>query len=364
MTTLSVIVVGTGGVAKNFIKTLQKRGSDILAVVSSSAERAKSFGSEYGLPGYASVTEACEAHPSANLALVLNSNHQHAPDTIAALDKGLHVFCEKPMAPTMEECEAMVAAEKRSSGTLQIGFEYIHSTMPRRLRELQQDGFFGDLLSLSCVDSRGHWWSGNPNAPFADQKKLRRELGGGIIFHCGIHQLDMLRAYMGDFQKVRAYRSKQNALPYYPEDVPAHVQVMLETDDGRVASLEVFHSRAPTYYRRQPDYNPRWPDVPGHEFRLSLIGTQGSALADFYGEKLHLFRFNHEIKDTELERTEDFGFHPMNELHHDMTGFLQTYLARIEQGQGPIVPAEDALQTMRLAFATEASIGTGETVPV
>lgn len=356
MPQLKVLVVGTGGVAQGFVKLLQSRGTEVTGMVSSSAERAQVCAEPFGLTGFGSVDAALDARPETNLALVLNSNHQHAADTIAALKRDVDVFCEKPMAPTIEECEAMVEAEQNSRGTLQIGFEYIHSTMPKRLRDLQKDGFFGKLLSATCVDSRGHWWTGKVDAPFADQKKLRRELGGGIVFHCGIHQLDMLRAYLGDFQKVTAFRPTQNALPYYPEDVPDHVQIMLETADGRMGSLEIFHSRAPTYYRRKPSYHPRWPDVPGHEFRMSLVGTEGSCLADFYGEKIHLFRFDHAQKDTELERIEDFNWHPFNELHHDMSGFLETYLVRMENGQGPIVPASDALKTMYLAFAVEKSI--------
>jgi len=356
-------IIGTGGVGRMFIRFLKSRAIPVAGFVTSNAERAAAFSAEQGgLPGYTSLRELVARHPEVNVAVIGNANHQHAASTIEALELGLHVYCEKPMAPTLAECEAMLAAEKASRGSLQIGFEYIHSTMPRRLRELQEEGFFGELLSASCVDSRGHWWSGDPGAPFENQVKLRRELGGGIIFHCGIHQLDMLRAYFGGFSEVTAFRSARNALPYYPPDVPDHVLLALRTADGRTASLEVFHSRAATYYRRQPPYNPRWPEVPGHEFRLSLIGTHGSCLADFYGEKIHLFGLDHERKETELVRTEDFAHHPGDELHHDMNGFLQRYLESLAAGRGPLVPAADAFQTMRLAFAAEESIATGRPV--
>lgn len=347
-----------------FIRFLGKRGVGVAGFVTSNEPRLAEFAKETGLPGYLSLSELVAKHPGVNLAVIGNANHQHAAATIEALSLNLHVYCEKPMAPTWEESQAMVAAERSSKGSLQIGFEYIHSTMPRRLRELQQEGFFGELLSASCVDSRGHWWSGDPAAPFEKQVKLRRELGGGIVFHCGIHQLDMLRAYFGEFSEVTAFRSGRNALPFYPQDVPDHVLLAMRTADGRTASLEVFHSRAATYYRREPAYNPNWAQVPGHEFRLSLVGTEGSCLADFYGEKIHLFRFDHGGKETELERTEDFAHHPGNELHHDMNGFLQRYIDHVAAGRGPLVPAEDALRTMRLAFAAEESIVTGRTVAV
>jgi predicted dehydrogenase len=361
---IKAVIIGSGRVATGFSRFLRTRGIEVTGFVTSSEQRAKQVSAEIGLPGYTRLADALAVANRPNTAVICNANHQHASSCIEALGCDLHVYCEKPMAVTFAECEAMVAAERKSKGSLQIGFEYIHSTMPRRLLELQRDDFFGEILLASCVDSRGHWWSGDPDAPFSEQGKLRRDLGGGIIFHCGIHQLDMLRAFMGEFAEVISFRSARNALPYYPADVPDHVQVMCKQSNGALASLEVFHNRAPTYYRRVPSYQPNWSNVPGHEFRLSLIGTRGSCLADFYGEKIHLFQFHHAIKDTELLRTEDFAHHPGNELHHDMNGFLQRYLDNLRDGKGPLTPASDALETMRLAFAAEESIVTGQPVRI
>ncbi len=355
-------IVGTGRVAKGFHRDLKNIGVPCSGFVSGSRDRIDAFSAETGLPGFESLRALLDARPDTNTALIVNANHQHHDSTLEALARGLHVLCEKPMAVTFDECSEMVAAAEASSGSLQINFEYIHSKMPRRLLTLQREGFFGEILSASCTDSRGHWWSDAPDAPFVSQTRLRREKGGGIVFHCGIHQLDMLRAYFGDFARVQAFRSKRNALPFYPPDVPDHVLIVLETADGRTASLEIFHNRAPCWYRRQPQTAVDWARTPGHEFRLSLVGTEASCLADFYGARLDLFRFDHAIKDTVIERTEDFSADPQNELHHDMTGFLGRYLASIAAGHGPLVPASDALKTMRLAFAVEDSFAQGGSV--
>lgn len=356
---LNVSLIGTGRVARGFIRDLKAWGVPLSGFVSASTGRLAAFSRETGLPGYASLVDLISAHPETNVALVVNANHQHYASTMEALAKGLHVLCEKPMAVTMKECEEMARAAEASKGSLQINFEYIHSKMPRRLLQLVADGFFGEILSASCTDSRGHWWSDSPDADPASQTRLRRELGGGIAFHCGVHQLDVLRTFFGRFSRVQAYRSKRNSLGFYPTDVPDHVFIALETPDGRTASLEIMHNRAPCWYRRHPQIPVDWAATPGHEFRLSLMGTRGSCLADFYGAKIHLFRFDHEKKDTVLERSEDFSADPQNELHHDMTGFLKRYLDSIAEGRGPLVPVSDALETMRLAFAVEKSIAQG-----
>ncbi len=352
-------VLGTGRVARGFLRDLKFFRVPVTGFVSSSAARVAEFSRETGVSGFCSLGDLLAAHPETNTALVLNANHQHYASTLEALSHGLHVLCEKPMAATLAECEKMVRAAEASSGSLQINLEYIHSKMPRRLLELQQAGFFGDLVSASCTDSRGHWWSDDPGADPASQVRLRRDLGGGIVLHCGIHQLDMLRTFFGGFAAVTAYRSKQNSLPYYPDDVPDHVLLALETADGRMASFEIFHNRAPCWYRRHPQMAVDWASTPGHEFQLSLMGTRGACLADFYNAKIHLFRYEHSLKDTVLERTEDFSHDAQNDLHHDMTGFLKRYLDSIAAGRGPLTPASESLQTMRLAFAAEESISRG-----
>lgn len=361
---LHVALVGTGRVARGFLRDLKAFGFPVTGFVTGSEARAAEFSRETGLPGYTSLSGLLSVHPATNTVLVINANHQHYTVTMEALGLGLHVLCEKPMAPTLAECEDMVRAAGSSRGSLQINLEYIHSKMPQRILELQRNGYFGELVSASCTDSRGHWWSDPPDADPASQVRLRRELGGGIVFHCGIHQLDMLRTYFGGFARVQAFRSKANSLPYYPLDVPDHVFLALETADGRAASFEIFHNRAPCWYRRHPQVPVDWAKTPGHEFRMSLMGTEASCLADFYGARLHLFRYDHTAKDTVLERTEDFSADGQNELHHDMTGFLKRYLDRIAAGFGPLVPASEALATMRLAFAAEQSISLGGMVKV
>jgi len=356
---LHIALIGTGRVAKGLVRDIAAFGHEISGFVSANPDRIAEFSAQTGLSGFTSLNALLEAVPRTSAAVVVNANHQHFTSTLEALRAGLHVLCEKPMAVSIGECETMVRESERSAGSLQVNFEYIHSKMPRRLLELCREGFFGDLVSASCTDSRGHWWSDPPDADPDSQTRLRRDRGGGTVFHCGIHQLDMLRTFFGGFSKVQAFRSAKNSLPFYPKDVPDHVFVALETGDGRAVSLEIFHNRAPCWYRRHPATAVDWASVPGHEFRLSLMGTEASCLADFYGTKIHLFRYDHAAKDTVLERTEDFAFDAQNELHHDMTGFLGKWLHSVSVGNGPLVPATKALETMRLAFAVEQSIAAG-----
>ena len=359
---MKIGIYGTGIAAKGFIQFLLEKGYPIAGLITSTEARAAAVQEELGLPCTTSLDALLAHSPDIDLMLVANANEAHREATLESLAKGMHVYCEKPMANTLPECLEMVEATQQSAGHLQIGFEYIHSAMPRRVTELIKEGFFGETVSAHCLDSRGHWWSGDPDAPFEKQTKLRRECGGGIVFHCGVHQLDMLRAFLGEFTDVQAIAPSMRSLPYYPKDVPDQVQVILRGARGQVGSLSIFHNRAPTWYRSPLPEGQKYEETPGHEFKLSLTGTGGSCVADFYGGLLHLFRYDHDQKETVFEGTEDFRQMPQNERHHDMSGFLHRFLQSIEAGNGPLTPPEDAYKTMELAFAVEESISCNKPV--
>jgi|GEM_PF-1447213 len=362
---VSVGIVGGGRVGVGFAKLVNSWEETRLAgIVTSTPARRDELSKLYKTAAYATTEELMQSPDKPEIVAVVNANEDHYAATVAALEGGAHVFCEKPMAPTLKECREMVEAEKRTGKTLQIGFEYMHGTMTSRLRDLVNEGFFGDLLWASVLDSRGHWWSDSPWSTLESHWKLDRKRGGGIVFHCGIHQLDMIRCYLGPIDEITAYRAPKNALTFYPHDVPDNVTLMLRAKSGAVCNFQIFHNRAPCYYRETNPWSPDWRTIPGHEFDVSLVGTKASCAMQIYKEKLSLFKFDQEYKDTTLERVEDFGFHPANRSHHDMSGLLQQFVRNVAAGKGAIDPASDAYETMRLAFAAEEAIARNGTARV
>ncbi len=358
-------IVGGGNVGVGFIKQLgREEDVRVVGIVTRSESRQAELGRDYGVAAYGTVEAMMASEEAPEIVCVVSANESHGPDAIAALEAGAHVYLEKPMAPTLEECVAIVEAEKRSGCHLQVGFEYMHGTMTRRLKTLVDEGYFGDLTWASVLDSRGHWWSTRASADLSEIWKLDRSRGGGIIFHCGIHQLDMIRSYLGPIDEVTAYRGPKNALAFYPPDVPDNVTLMLKARSGAGVNFQVFHNRAPCYYRTVPPFHPDWRTVPGHEFTVSLVGTAGSCHMQIYKEKLHLFRFDLAQRDTRFDRTESFGPNPPSKSHHDMHGLLMRFIRSVASGGGAVDPSEEALETMRLAFAAEDAIARGTSVRI
>ena len=83
---------------------------------------------------------------------------QHAPMAIAALEAGKHVFCEKTMAKTIDECIAMNDAAEASGKNLQIGHQRFYSPIYHEMYRLVMGGVLGDVLHIRCQWHRnGNW---------------------------------------------------------------------------------------------------------------------------------------------------------------------------------------------------------------
>jgi predicted dehydrogenase len=355
-TPLRIGIVGGGNVGEHFSRDFSANPAyHVTGIVTRSPDRQRELKDLFGYAAFGTLKEMLASDAKPDVVCVVNANHEHREATLEALAAGCHVYLEKPMAPTLAECREIVAAEAASTATVQVGLEYIHGTMTGRLKELIGQGYFGEVQWLSVLDSRGHWWAGNPHGKLADIWKLDRTKGGGIVFHCGIHQLDLIRHYAGPIETIQAFRPAKNPLSFYPDNVPANVTLMLTTRQGVTVNFQIFHDRAATWYR-EPGYRADYVHAPGHEFNISLIGTEASADMRIYAEELHLFRLDARAKENRFDRTECFKPNPHDKSHHDMSGLLARYLGSVAKGGGAIDPVEGAYETMRAAWAAEEAI--------
>ncbi|MBD3317273.1 MAG: hypothetical protein GF344_15915, partial [Chitinivibrionales bacterium] len=145
--TITVGIVGGGRVGVSFAKILgQKQNVSVTGIVTSTPKRQRELNEQLGVEAFGTIDEMLEKDNKPQIVCVVNANDAHAEATLKALEADCHVYLEKPMAPTLEECVRIVEAEKRSKGQLQVGFEYIHGTMTGRVRALLREGYFGEPL--------------------------------------------------------------------------------------------------------------------------------------------------------------------------------------------------------------------------
>ena len=198
MANLKIGFIGCGGIAnqKHFPGMAQQKGVDLVAFCDIIIERAQEAAKKYGIPEAKVYTDYHEllADKSIDAVHVLTPNVSHSEITVAALDAGKHVLCEKPMAINPEEAQRMLEARDRSGKLLTIGYQYRHFHEHAVAKKVVDDGWLGDIYYAEATYIRRR---GVPTwGVFTDKSKQ----GGGPLIDIGTHALDLTLWLMGNYE--------------------------------------------------------------------------------------------------------------------------------------------------------------------
>jgi predicted dehydrogenase len=173
-----------------------------------------------------------------------------APEvTIAGLEKGLHVFCEKPPGRTVEDIEKVIEVEKMYPHVkLKYGFNHRYHGSVKKAKEIIDSKQFGNIINIRGIYGK------SSIVPFTGQWRSKKIFsGGGILLDQGIHMLDMFRYFCGDFKEVKSFISNN----YWGHDVEDNAYAILRDKNGVVA---IIHSSATQWQ---------------HSFRLDITFEEG-----------------------------------------------------------------------------------------
>ena len=203
MQEIKVGIIGAGGIAggKHLPGHRNVEGVSIIAVCDIDRQRAENFAKQHDIKHVFTDYNDLVAMPELDAVSVCTPNNFHAPPTIAALEAGKHVICEKPIAGNANDGQAMVDAQKASGKVLQIGLQSRFGTEARTLRKLYEDGFFGDIYYARAMAMRRR---GVPASPSFITKSIA---GGGPLIDIGVHILDVLLWMIGTPKPIEAFGS-------------------------------------------------------------------------------------------------------------------------------------------------------------
>jgi predicted dehydrogenase len=257
------------------------------------------------------------------------TNDVAAEATIAGLEAGLHVFCEKPPGCNVDEVVRVIASERRHPGLkLMYGFNHrYHESVQDALR-IYRSGQLGRVINMRGVYGKAKL------ATFSqpDWRTKRSIAGGGVLLDQGIHIVDLMSLFGGDFQEVHSFISNR----HWGYDVEDNAYALMRTNDGVVGML---HSSA-TQWR--------------HRFNLDINLERGSLIlagilsgSKSYGaETLTVVQANPDVdKGDPKEEVTQYTNDPS--WDHEIFTFAAAILndAPIENGT-----SADALRTMQLVF--------------
>ena len=191
-------IIGCGGIANGkHMPSLSKISNvQMVAFCDIIEERAVKAAAKFGTPDAKTYTDYRELllDPEIEVVHVLTPNREHSEISIAALEAGKHVMCEKPMAKTAREARKMVEAAKKSGKKLTIGYQSRHSAASIFAKEAIESGDIGDIYYANAYALRRR---GTPNwGVFLDEEAQ----GGGPIIDIATHSLDLTLNLMNNYE--------------------------------------------------------------------------------------------------------------------------------------------------------------------
>lgn len=172
----------------------------LAALADADPQRASQCARAWGFATAHSDWQRLVADPAVNVVAITTPNHLHFPMAMAALAAGKAVYCEKPLAASLEQAEQMHQAAKAAGVVTRVGYNYQHNPMIQWARQRVRSGELGEIISFDgqfCED-----FMADPASPWG--WRCEASHAGGALADLGSHLLAMARYLIGDVQAVCA----------------------------------------------------------------------------------------------------------------------------------------------------------------
>jgi predicted dehydrogenase len=262
--------------------------------------------------------------------LIVCLTNEIAPEvTIAGLESGLHVFCEKPPGRNVEDILQVIAHERKHPALkLMYGFNHRYHDSVQDALKILRSGELGRVINMRGMYGKAKLITFNQ----PDWRTKREIAGGGVLLDQGIHMVDLMRLFGGDFTKVHSFISNN----HWGYDVEDNAYALMRTSDGIVAML----NSSATQWR--------------HRFHLDINLERGSLIlggilsgTKSYGaETLTVVQADPD-NDRGDPREQITRYNHDPSWDEEITAFADSIL-----NDKPVLSgtSEDALRTMQLVF--------------
>ncbi len=268
---LKLGIVGFGWVARDYMAPAIRQSERVVLTAVCSAHTSDMADLPKEVAQFTNLADMLQ-QTSIDAVYIATPNHLHGAQAVACLEAGRHVLCEKPMATTPEDAEAMVRAAQRSGKVYATAFDQRFHPAHRVIQQLVQNQLLGTITQVK-IDYA--CWLPADWAP--DNWRVdRRKAGGGAIIDLAPHGLDLLETLLND-RIVELTLYAQRAVHSYAVDDGG--VLLLRFARGTLGTLHVGYNRPETFPRR----------------RLEIIGTERMLVAENTlgqdaGGALRLFR--------------------------------------------------------------------------
>jgi predicted dehydrogenase len=322
-------VVGLGYIAQIAVLPafVKAKNAELVALVSDDPKKLAKLGKKYNVPFRYSYDEydACLCSGEVDAVYIALPNNLHREYTVRACRARVHVLCEKPMAVTESDCEAMIAAAKENRTRLMIAYRLHFEEANMKAVEIARSGKLGNLRAF--------------NSLFTMQVKegdirLQKDLGGGTLYDIGIYCINAAR-YIFQAEPVEVFAWSANNGEKRFEEVDEMTSAILRFPDERLASFTSSFGAS---------------DVSAYQ----IVGSEGDLRVDpayeFVGDLKHRLT----IKGKTRERT----FSKRDQFAPELLYFSDCVI----KGQEPEPSGREGLADVRIIRALYHSAASGKPV--
>lgn len=231
MEKLRLAVIGCGAVVRGIHMPVAARSDqvEVAMLVDKYLPRARELADQYGVPVVADDYQNVVGQVDA--AIVALPHYLHAPVTIDLLRHGIHVLVEKPMALTTSDCDQMIVAASNADATLAVGLDCRFMASSHYVKWALESGLLGDVVDFDLRRGTVYSWPVTSGLMF--QKETA---GGGVLIDVGVHALDRLLWWLGDYASVEYYDDAMGG-------VEANCMLYLEMRSGASGVMELSRTR-------------------------------------------------------------------------------------------------------------------------
>lgn len=332
---LKVGVIGVGGIARTHIPGwMASEDAELAAGSDVSQEVLEAWGQEHGVQKLYADPNDMFADPDIDIVDVCTPNNYHAPLSIAALNAGKHVICEKPLAPTPDQVKEMIAARDKSGKLLMCAQSSRFAGASLAMKAEVDKGVLGDVYHARC------WMLRRSGVPGRPGFIMKQHSGGGPCIDIGVHVLDLTLWLMGNPKPVAVTGVARAELAHQPGafstmgrgagdisdafDVEDFAAAFVRFENGATLVLETSWM----LHHGQDSDRQIW-----------LYGTKGGAHLPkgeiYYSDNQQKQHYNYVLKNTE-DRMKSHALECVE------------FARAVAQGYPSPVPAEQSLQVMAI----------------
>lgn len=327
---LGVALVGLGYYSTDLLApALQQTENCYLAgIVTGTPEKAESWKKKHNIPdkniyNYDNFNSIAN-NPDIDVVYVVLPPSMHKEYTIRAAEAGKHVWCEKPMAMTEAECQAMIDACRKNKQSLSIGYRLQHEPNTQEYRRIVQNKLLGNVKSLECAagyrENRTNHW------------KQKKEMGGGVLYDMGVYSIQGARLG-SNMEPVAVVSAKTSTTrpEIYKDGLDETTEARLEFPGGVMADIKTTFAESVNFLNIYCEKG----DIKMAPYQ-SYAGVKGSS-------PLGEINFPYQVPWQQAKQMDNDAL-------------------SIMQGKPMLVPGEEGLRDIRIVEAIYQSAASGQRV--